>query len=164
MALWDIVPFGKKSVPVRREEESPFTVLKRGMDDLFEQFMSGFEIEPFESRVTGVFSPRIDVTEDDKAVKVMAELPGMDEKDLDISLRGNTLTIKGEKKEEKEQKGRDYYRMERSYGSFSRTIPLSSEFETDKVQAELKKGVLTVTLPKTVKAIEETKKIPVKEE
>jgi len=164
MALWNIVPFGKKSVPVRREEESPFAVLKRGMDDLFEHFMRGFEIESFESRGMGVFSPRIDVTEDDKAIKVMAELPGMDEKDLDISLRGDTLSIKGEKREEKEHKGKDYYRMERSYGSFSRTIPLPIEVETDKIHAELKKGVLTVTLPKTMKAIEETKKITVKEE
>ena len=164
MALWDIVPFGRKSVPVQREEESPFTVLKRRMDDLFEHFMHGFEIEPFESRVMATFSPRIDVTEDDKAIKVIAELPGMDEKDLDISLRGDTLTIKGEKREEKEHKGEDYYRMERSYGSFSRMIPLPSEVETDKVQAELKKGVLTVTLPKTMRAIEMAKKIPVKEE
>ena len=162
MALWDIVPFGKKSVPVRREDESPFTVLKRGMDDLFERFMLGFEMEPFESRVMGAFSPKIDVTEDDKAVKVMAELPGMEEKDLDISLRGDTLTIKGEKREEKEDKREGYYRMERSYGSFSRTIPLPSEVETDKVQAELKKGVLTVVLPKKPDVQKPTKTIDVK--
>jgi HSP20 family protein len=74
------------------------------------------------------------------------------------------LTIRGEKKEEKEDKGKDYYRMERSYGSFSRTIPLPVEVETDKVDAKFKKGVLTITLPKTAKAVSETKKISVKVE
>ena len=86
----------------------------------------------------------------------------MDEKDIDVSLTRETLTIKGEKKEEKEDKGKDYYKMERSYGSFTRSIPLPVEVDTDKVQATFKKGVLEITLPKTAKAIQETKKVPVK--
>ena len=98
----------------------------------------------------------------DLEIKVSAELPGMDEKDIDVSLTRDTLTIKGEKKEEKEDTGKDYYKMERSYGSFTRSIPLPVEVDTDKVQATFKKGVLEITLPKTAKAIQETKKVPVK--
>lgn len=163
MSIRNLVPFGKKNVSVRREEESPFALLRRNIDSVFDNFFRGFEMEPFESRF-GVFSPKVDVVENDKEIKVSAELPGMDEKDIDISLNRNTLTIRGEKKEEKEQKGKDYYRMERSYGSFSRTIPIPVEVETDKIEAQLKKGVLTVTLPKSAKAIEDSKKIPVKGE
>jgi HSP20 family protein len=163
MTIRNLVPFGKKSVPVRREDENPFSILRREMDSLFDNFFRGFDTEPFESRM-GAFSPKVDVTEDDKEIKISAELPGMDEKDIDVSLQNDMLTIKGEKKEEKEDKGKDYYRMERSYGSFSRTIPLPVDVETDKVEAKFKKGVLSITLPKTAKAVAETKKIAVKVE
>lgn len=163
MAIKNLVPFGKKSVPIRRDEESPFVSLRREMDSLFDNFFRGFDMEPFESRLGG-FSPRIDVTEDGNEIRISAELPGMDEKDIDLSIQNNMLTIKGEKKEEKEDKGKDYYRMERSYGSFVRTIPLPVEVDTDKVEAKFKKGVLSITLPKTAKAVAETKKISVKVE
>jgi HSP20 family protein len=163
MALKDLVPFGKKDVPVKREEENPFALLRREMDSLLDNFFRGFDAEPFESRMAA-FNPKIDVTENDKEIKISAELPGMDEKDIDVSLQNDILTIKGEKKEEKEDKGKDYYRMERSYGSFSRTIPLPVEVETDKVEATFRKGVLSISLPKTAKTIAETKKIAVKVE
>lgn len=163
MTIRNPVPFGKKSVPVKREEEKPFALLRREIDSLFDKFFRGFDIEPFESRM-GAFTPQVDVTENDKEIKISAELPGMDEKDIDVSLQNDMLTIKGEKKEEKEDKGKDYYRMERSYGSFIRTIPLPVEVETDKVEAKFKKGVLSITLPKTAQAVAETKKIEVKVE
>jgi HSP20 family protein len=163
MAIRNLVPFGKKDVPVKREDEHPFSLLRREMNSLFDNFFRGFDLEPFESRM-GAFSPKVDVTENDKEIKISAELPGMEEKDIDVSLQKDMLTIKGEKKEEKEDKGKDYYRMERSYGSFSRTIPLPVEVETDKVEAKFKKGVLSITLPKTAKAVSETKKIAVKVE
>ncbi len=151
----------KSSVPVRREEYNPFSLLRQEMNTLFDNFFRGFDLEPIAGRF-GTFSPNIDVKESDKDISVTAELPGMDDKDIDVSLTKDSLTIKGEKKEEKEEKGKDYYRMERSFGSFSRTIPLPVEIDMDKVKAEFKKGLLTVTLPKTAKAIKETKKIPVK--
>jgi HSP20 family protein len=88
----------------------------------------------------------------------------MDEKDICVSIQKDALTIKGEKKAEREEKGRDYYRMERSYGSFSRTIPLPAEVDMDKVEAQFKKGVLKVTLRKSADAVKETKKISVKVE
>ena len=161
MALKDIINFGDKSVPVKRDEIDPFALLRRRMDDMFEGFLHGFDLRPFESR-SGVFSPSIDVVENDKDIRISAELPGMEEKDIDVSLSRDSLTIKGEKREEKEDKGKGYYRMERSYGSFSRTLPLPSEIDQDKVKATFKKGVLTVTLPKTEKAIKETKRIDIK--
>lgn len=163
MTIRDIVPFGKKNVPVRREDENPFAVLRSEMDSLFDNFFRGFDLQPFESRLGG-FNPKVDVTENDKEIKISAELPGMDEKDIDVSLQKDVLTIKGEKKEEKEDKGKDYYRMERSYGSFSRSVSLPVDVETDKIEAKFKKGVLSITLPKTAKAVAETKKIAVKVE
>jgi len=161
MAIRNLIPFGRKSVPVKREDENPFSILRREMDSLFDNFFQGFDIAPFEGRM-GAFTPKVDVAESDKEIKITAELPGLDEKDIDVSLQNDMLIIKGEKKEEKEDKGKDYYRMERSYGSFSRTIPLPIEVETDKIEATFKKGVLNITLPKTAKAAAETKKIAVK--
>ncbi len=163
MAIRNLVPFVKKDVPVKREDEHPFSLLRREMDSLFDNFFRGFDLEPSENRM-GAFSPKVDVTENDKEIKISAELPGMEEKDIDVSIQKDMLTIKGEKKEEKEDKGKDYYRMERTYGSFSRMIPLPVEVETDKVEAKFKKGVLSITLPKTAKAVSETKKISVKVE
>ncbi len=163
MTFRDIVPFRKKSIPVKREESNPFALLRKEMDELFDNFFQGFDLEPFGGRL-GAFSPDIDVVENDREIKIKAELPGMDEKDIEVSINEDTLTIRGEKKEEQEDKGKDYYRMERSYGSFTRTIPLPVEVETDKAEAKFKKGVLTVTLPKTAKAVEGTKKIAVKAE
>lgn len=160
MALKDIVPFKRKDVPVRRKDDNPFALLRKEMDSLFDSFFRGFDIEPFEVSYSG-FIPRINVAETEKEVRVSAELPGTDEKDIDVSLQNDILTIKGEKKQEKEDRGKDYYTMERSYGSFSRSIQIPAEVETDKIEAKFKKGVLTVTLPKTTKAVEETKKIAV---
>jgi HSP20 family protein len=151
----------KQVVPTKREENNPFVLFRQEMNSLFDNFSHGFEIEPGWGRL-GSFNPNVDVKESDKEIAIAAELPGMEDKDIDISLTKDALTIKGEKKQEKEDKGKDYYRMERSYGSFTRTIPLPAEIDTDKAKAEFKKGVLNITLPKTVKAIKETKKIPVK--
>lgn len=161
MTFRDLMPFGKKDVSITREEHSPLYRLRKEMDSLFDDFFRGFDLEPsFEHRI-GSFNPTVDVSENDKEIKVTAELPGIEEKEIDVTLNRNTITIKGEKKEEKEDTGKDYYRMERSYGSFSRSIPLPSEIELDKASAKFKKGVLTIKIPKTAKAIEEKKKIPI---
>jgi HSP20 family protein len=149
----------------RREWELPFVSLQREMNRLFDNFFGGLSPSPWAPLERGgaeSFTPHVDVSETDKEIKVSAELPGMDENDIDVSLTRDTLTIRGEKKEEKEDKGKDYYRMERSYGSFTRNIPLPVEVNTDKVEATFKKGILYVTLPKTVSAIEKTKKVPIR--
>lgn len=163
MDIKSLIPFGRKNIPVRREEYDPFPHLRQEINRIFDDFTRGLWLEPFSIK-SEAFSPRVDVTETEKEIKVTAELPGMDDKDIDVSLTKDTLTIKGEKKEEKEDKGKDYYRAERSYGSFSRTIALPAEIDADKVKADFKKGVLTVTMPKTAEAIKETKKIPIRAE
>lgn len=165
MAIKDLIPWKrKKEVPVRLEDEHPFASLQREMNRMFDNFFDpGFNLEPFgfgESRL-GAFSPRINVAEKEKEVEVSVELPGMDKKDIDVAISNETLTIKGEKKEEKEEKKRGYYRMERSYGSFQRTIPLPVGIDEAKANAEFRKGVLTITLPKTKEAQKAAKKIPI---
>jgi HSP20 family protein len=164
MTLRNLIPSSKKAVPVKHDGYSPFSLLRRDMDELFYNIFQGFDLEPSLGRRNEVFSPNVDVKENEKEVKVYAELPGMDDKDIEVTLGKDSLTIKGEKKEEKEEKRKDYYHVERSYGSFSRTIPLPAEVVTDKAKASFKKGVLTVNIPKTVKAIKEKKKINVRVE
>lgn len=164
MDFRDLIPWswGRRDVPVRREEGEPFRSLQHNINRAFDDFFSGFSIEPF-GRFSS-FSPSIDVTENEKEVRVSAELPGMDEKDIDISVTKKALTIKGEKKEEKEDKGEGYYKCERSFGSFHRTIPLESEVDTDKVEASFKKGLLNIVLPKSPESVKETKKVAVNSE
>ncbi len=162
MELKNIIP-RSRSLLAKREETDPFSIMRRRMDQVFEGFLHGFDLHPFEPQFGG-FSPNIDVVESDKEIRISAELPGMEEKDIEVSINKESLSIKGEKKEEKEDKGKGYYRMERSYGSFSRTIPLPIEVETDKIEAKFKKGVLSIVLPKTARAVSETKKIAVKAE
>ncbi|HMK50112.1 MAG TPA: Hsp20/alpha crystallin family protein [Thermodesulfovibrionales bacterium] len=153
----------KQAVPVRKQETNPFADFRTEMNSLFDNFFRGFEMEPSWARL-GAFNPKIDVKESAKEISISAELPGLDDKDVVVSLTKDTVTITGEKKQEKESKGKDFYRMERSYGSFSRTIPLPSEIDPDKVKAEFKKGILSISLPKTAKAIKDMKKISVKAE
>lgn len=102
----------------------------------------------------GEVFPKLDVHEDDKAVHVKAEIPGLDEKDLNVTLKENTLTISGEKKEEKKEevKNRNYYYCERSFGSFSRTIVLPEGIKADEVKANYRNGILDIELPKGEKA------------
>lgn len=159
MTLRELSPFRKKNVPMRRATDNPFA-----LDNMFADFFRGFDIEPMWTHRLSSFNPRVDVTESEKEIRVAAELPGIDEKDIDVSVTRDTLTIKGEKKEEKEEDGKDYYRMERSYGSFCRTIPLPAEVETEKIAASYKKGILNIKIPKSAKAIEGKKKIAIKAE
>ena len=105
--------------------------------------------------------PRVDVAETEDKVQVSAELPGIDPENVDVSIAHDVLTISGEKREEREEKKRDYHRIERSYGSFRRSVPLPTEVDTDKAEAHFKNGLLTITLPKTEKA-RARKKITVK--
>jgi HSP20 family protein len=151
----------KGDLAERRALTNPFYAFRQEMDKLMENFLGGFDLRSLGGKPE-VFTPRIDVVDTDKEIRVSAELPGLDEKDIDVSLTKESLTIKGEKKEEKEEKGKDYYRSERSYGSFTRTIPLPLQVEAEKVTASFKKGVLTVTLPKTKQALSDTKKVAVK--
>lgn len=147
--------------------------LRTEMDRLFDRFANGWGMPSFRRmldwepgvRYESSFSvptPAVDVTEADGAYKVSAELPGMTEKDIEVEMSGDTLTLKGEKREEKEQKEKNFYVSERSYGSFQRSFYVPEGVDRDKVTAEFAKGVLTITMPKTAKAVEQQKKIEVK--
>lgn len=137
-----------------REEAFPFLSLRREIDRLFEDFNL-----PGAGERT--FAPRIDVEEREKEIVVSAELPGVEEKDVQVSASSDFLTIRGEKKEKKEEKRKNYYRKETFQGIFDRRIPLPCEVDRDKAAAVFRKGVLTVTLPKSAEARADAKTISV---
>lgn len=159
----------KKTAPTIPD---PWRSFRTEMDRLFDRFGSGwgmpslrrmFDVEPFryESSFT-MPSPAVDVTEDDTSFKVTAELPGMSEKEIEVVVSGDTLTLKGEKRQEKEQKDKNFYLSERSYGSFQRSFYVPEGVDRDKISADFSKGVLSITMPKTAKAVGQQKKIEVK--
>ncbi|MBW2568730.1 MAG: Hsp20/alpha crystallin family protein [Deltaproteobacteria bacterium] len=168
MAVKDLIKRSqRKNIPVRQEEKHPLISLQKQMNQLFNSFFGDFELEPFRGMDEwyGKFSPEVDVKENDKEITVTAELPGMDEKDIDVSLSGDSLIIKGEKKEEKKEKDKESWSIERRYGSFYRAIPLPVEIiDKENAAASFKKGVLCVTIPKTEASANLSKKIPVKTE
>lgn len=134
------------------------------LDRLFDRFSAGFGMAPFPAfRFESAFnvpSPAVDIKEDDASFKLSAELPGLTEKDVEVTFSGDTLTIKGEKRQETEEKKADYTLTERSYGEFRRSFVLPESVDGDKIVASFANGVLTVTVPKTAKAT--PKKIEVK--
>lgn len=163
MDFGDLIPFGRerRSVPVRRERgEHPLKAFQREFNRLFDDFFG----TPMLFGGAGTFAPmpRVDVSESDGAYVVSAELPGIDEKDVEVVLADNVLTIRGEKRAEREEKDRNYYLSERSFGSFRRAIPLPAEIDEDKVEAQFTNGVLTVRLPKSAEAQAKTRRIEVK--
>ena len=161
----------KKAVPARSNLLEPWQSFRTEMDRMFDRLSSGFGLPAFgrlfePSRAFPAFTawsaPAVDVSEDDKAFTIAAELPGLEEKDIDVTVSGDMLVIKGEKKQEKEEKDKNYYLSERSYGAFQRSFSLPDGVDQDKIAASFGKGVLTITLPKTEKAREKQKKIEVK--
>lgn len=159
MTLRSLVPWHRGEV---RRGSDPFLALHREMDELFERFFGDGEVAawPTASWPGPSFIPKVDVSETDKDVCVTAELPGMDEKDIDLALAESVLTLKGEKKVEKEEKEEGRYHVERSYGAFQRRVMLPCDVDPDKSKATFKKGVLSVILPKTAKA-QNAKKIAI---
>jgi HSP20 family protein len=151
----------KSLIPVGRDRSvaaSPFMSLQREIDRLFEDFTRGFPT--FSGNGATALMPSMDVTETDKEIEVTAELPGLEEKDVQINLADNLLTIRGEKKAEKEQKDKNFRLVERSYGSFERTLELPEGVNPDAIKANIAKGVLKVTIAKPAPA--QAKKIEVK--
>ena len=121
------------------------------------------EFEPFRVLAGGWGStPAITMIEKENAYELTAELPGMDESNIELKVAGGVLTIKGEKKEEKEEKGADYVLSERRFGSIQRSIPLPEGIDLERIEASFKKGVLTVTMPKTPEAQKSERKIAIK--
>ncbi len=137
MALVKWTPFGDLST------------FRREMDRLFDRFLG--ELPRLDLSAMG-WTPHLDMTETKECLIVKAELPGLDTKDLDITISGNTLTLKGEKRQVKEEKDEHHHLLERSYGAFTRTVELPTTVAADKVKAAFKNGVLTITIPKTEEA------------
>jgi len=127
--------------------------------DLFDRFFDEWDMPSLFDEDTK-WVPAFDITENEKEYLISAELPGIDIKDVDITLSDGLLTVKGEKKHEKEDKGEDYHRIERRYGSFNRSFRIPGKVDTDKVDANYKNGILKLTLPKAEES--KTKKIEVK--
>ena len=150
-------------MPVSRDRnvarsDNPFMSLQREIDRLFDDFTRG--LPAFSSGGATEMLPSVDVTENDKQIEITAELPGLEDKDVQVNFADNVLTIRGEKKAEKEEKDKTYRLVERSYGSFVRSLELPAGVNADAIKASIDKGVLKVTVPKPVPA--QVKKIDVK--
>ena len=164
MNLQSIIPWKKeeRSLVRGRGDGDPFTQLQRRMNSVFEDFFGRSSSDLWGS-AAGEFLPRVDVGETGKEVRITAELPGLEEKDVEVTLTNNILTIKGEKKVEKEEEEGDYYHSERSYGYFDRTIALPQGIDADNAKAKFKKGVLKVTIPKKPEAQSSRRRIELTE-
>jgi HSP20 family protein len=164
----DLLPWKKSKeteVPVRSNDDA-LSDLHSRMNSLFDSFFDDFDNASWlPSKLSEKFSdltPKIEVSETEDAFEVNAELPGMDADDLDVSIDGNILTIKGEKKEEREDKKKNFHIMERRYGSFSRSLYIPVEnLDLDKIESKFKKGVLKLKMAKTAEAKSQKRKIEI---
>ncbi|MDH3475310.1 MAG: Hsp20/alpha crystallin family protein [Rhodospirillales bacterium] len=144
-----------------------FTDLRRQMDRLFDSFAGGWHLPSIGAPLAmprwaeGTIAVQFDVSETDDSYEISAELPGLEEKDVEVSLEGDLLTVKGEKKAESEKKKKDYYVMERHYGAFRRSFRLPETVDDSKIKASFDKGVLHLTLPKAAEAKRKAKKIEI---
>ena len=168
MSVRDLIPWGGsngKQLPsvFRDDDRDPFLSLHREVNRLFDDVFRGFDsrlpaLGRFSSFGGGGW-PNVEVSDGEKEIRVTAEVPGLEEKDIEVLLEDGVLTLKGEKRSETEDKDRQF--SERFYGRFERRIPLGHEVEDDKVSANFKNGVLTVALPKTERAQAKAKRIAI---
>lgn len=168
------VPVGvKRTAPAMGGTPEIWRPYRSEIDRLFDRFAEGFGWPSFDRLFdlelprrregwVGLAAPPVEITEDDKAYKIAAELPGLDAKDVEVTITGDTLVLKGEKRQEKEEEGRNTYMSERSYGEFRRSFLLPDGIDRDKLAADFSRGVLTITLPKSASVEPATKKIEVK--
>ena len=159
MAIGDLLPARQARAPVvRGDNGNPLMALQQEMNRLFEDFWRGLDW-PGGGMNRALGWPSVEISETEKELKVQAELPGVEEKDVEVLLNNGVLTIRGEKKSESEDKGRRL--SERYYGRFERDISLPVEVQDHKVSATFNKGVLTVTLPKSDQAAQKSKRIQI---
>jgi HSP20 family protein len=161
----------KKATPARAPDA--WQSFRTEMDRLFDRFAGGFGLPAFRRMFDSErpwwpetsFSfpaPAVDVTEDEKAYRITAELPGLDEKNIDLTLSGDMLTLRGEKHYEKDEQDKNRHMSERTYGSFQRVFAVPDGVDRDRIGANLEKGVLTITLPKSAEAQRQQKRIEVR--
>jgi HSP20 family protein len=167
MPISDLLPWNRdkeKYALQKRDEFDPFD-LSRQMDAMMQDFFNQpFGMEPLRRALENEsgFVPRMDISESEKEIQISADLPGLDEKDIHLTVENHHLTISGEKQSEVNEKDRTYHRVERRYGAFSRTIELPTDVEIEKIDASFKKGVLKVSIPKPAGSVSERKRIPIK--
>ncbi len=165
MSIKDLIVRNQRNNEVVESDSFfPFSSFSKDINRMFEDFFGDFgslSNSFFRGDRSSFFTPKVNVSENDEQIDVSAELPGMDEKDIQVSLSENILTIKGEKKKDEEKKGKDFHHIERNYGSFQRTIKMPSEIVNDKIKASFKNGVLNVILPKSEKAKDKVRTIKV---
>jgi HSP20 family protein len=158
MSVGDLIPWRRRNAVATRSMRDPFAVLHDEIDRLFDDFARGFDLPSFVGRRSGW--PSIDLREDEKKFYVEAELPGMDEKDIEVLLTDNVLTIRGEKRAEHQDEGRQYW-TERYVGQFERRLQLPAEVQADEVKATFKKGVLRLEIPKAPEVQARSRRIPI---
>jgi len=171
MAGRSLLPFFSRNWSLSRsnEDTDPFMAFRREMNRVFDDAFRGFGRGSMPSLFGPAFGrmpmetlmPQIDVSESEREIQVTAEMPGINEKDVEVILADDMLTIRGEKKAEHEQKDRDYHLMERSHGTFSRSLPLPFAADPSQVKAAFKNGVLTVTIQKPKEVLEKQHRIEV---
>ncbi|MEL7488483.1 MAG: Hsp20/alpha crystallin family protein [Pseudomonadota bacterium] len=162
MELNDLVPFRhRRRAPVRSKDDNPFERMHEEMDRLFDDFLPQLAGDLDRDRRGGIMAS-IDLSESDDALELIADLPGLEEDDIAITLRDGALVIRGERKHEHEQKEKNYYRSERAYGSFCRRIALPCDVDEERTEAKFQRGVLTIHLPKSQSAKAKERKIEVR--
>jgi HSP20 family protein len=158
----------KSAAPSSTELWRPFETLRGEIDRMFDDFGRGLwpswgrSLSGAAPQMSSLLTPAVDVVESEKSYEITTELPGMDEKNIEVKLADGILTIKGEKQEAKEEKEKNYYRRERSYGAFERSFEVPETVQVDKIEANFSKGVLKLMLPKKAEAQKPAKKIEVK--
>ena len=165
MDFKSLMPFGRSSVVQGGGDSDPFALMRREMDRMFDSFSRNWGDQSLPSRLSGSFqSPRVDIAETEKGLEITAELPGIDQKDIELDLTDGVLTLKAEHQEEREDKDekKHYHLVERSRGSFMRRFAVPFEPDADKVDASFDKGVLKVTVPRSAAAEKSVKKIAIK--
>ena len=155
------LPRKKNYYPAEKGYYSPFMELQKQMNDLFGNFFDDSPSLFAGQGISGEFNPKFDVCESDKTLEVNVELPGMEEKDIDISIENNVLCVKGEKRTEEKKDDKNYHLTERSYGTFQRRFSLPDGLDLDKVKAKFDKGVLAIELPKTAESRKKVTKIKI---
>lgn len=154
--MWNLTPSRRRGKSSLVPE--PF----HDMESMMRRMWEGFPLRELREDLNITWSPRLDVSETDKAVEVTTDLPGMNKEDIKVSLENNILTIQGERKEEEKKEDKQYHYVERRTGSFYRSFQVPAEIDEDNIEATFKEGVLHLTLPKTEEAKKKVSKIEIK--
>lgn len=153
MSLRDLVPWRGTEHTSESAAEERLPELRRDFDDLLDRLWRGFGMEPYGLAGEGELVPRFDISEGDDEIEVTVELPGIEEKDVEVSVGQRELTVKGTKRQENRKSDRSYHRVERLYGQFARRVELPAAVDRDHTKARFRNGLLTVTMPKAEKSV-----------